>query len=619
MLTITEWALARGIAQGMPLARLGAQYLDYASSRRTASALNLVQQKLVRLAAHHCRPELAAALGSSMKDWPARSDTIMRALDRLMLLGEPKPTLRDSPAEWLPDGLAAKLARAGEFEDFAALVKRIEAGGYGWWRGLPRLGEKSARAIVAWLKARETALGVCMPPTAMAKPKRPRAPAWTRATGAGFGCGAGQGNRSGDLPLVPLERFQYPLAHTERACLDGTSGQNRAPTAQLQISAANDLEAIQCWLRLYPPGHTHRAYRKEAERFLLWAVCERGKAVAALNVDDAIAYRDFLAALDPEAGLTWDGRIAREAWIGPKHCARRAAGWRPFAGALSVSSQNQALVVVTALCEWLTRVGYLARNPFSAVRQRLKTEVRIQIGRALSGAQWTFVLDYIERLQPQGAQAQRAHERLRFLLYLGYGLGLRLAELANARLGDLTRHAGEGIEETFWVLTVIGKGRKARALPLPDAVAGALARYLASRKLPADLKGVNPEIPLIGRLRHDEFDDSAGQGRACLAASSLYQCLKDFFKGCAAELTAQGFEEAAARVAAASTHWLRHTHGTLAVGAGVDLPTIRESLGHASLATTGIYVQPGLAARKRQMDRLFAAPRSARTGSFQPA
>lgn len=193
MLTITEWALARGIAQGMPLARLGAQYLDYASSRRTASALNLVQQKLVRLASHHCRPELAAALGSSMKDWPARSDTIMRALDRLTLLGEPKPTLGDCPEEWLPDGLAAKVARAGQFEDFAALVKRIEAGGYGWWRGLPRLGEKSARAIVAWLKARETALGVSLPPTAMVKPKRPRAPGWTRATGAGFGCGAGQG------------------------------------------------------------------------------------------------------------------------------------------------------------------------------------------------------------------------------------------------------------------------------------------------------------------------------------------------------------------------------------------------------------------------------------------
>lgn len=606
MLTMTDWALARGAAQGLPLARLGAQYLDYASARRTAAALNVVQAKLLRLVAQHRRPEWAAVLAASVNTWSARSDAILRTLDRLMLLGEPKPTQRDRPTEWLPDRLAVKLGRAGEFKDFAELLNQIEMGGYGWWRSLPRLGERSARAIVTWLKARETALGVSVSPAALAKPKRLRAPSWTRAADSGPGRGAGEGNWPAEVALVPLERFQYPLAAAERACLDGTGGQNRAPACELQISAPNDLEAIQCWLRLYPPGHTHRAYRKEGERFLLWAVCERGKAVSALNVDDAIAYRDFLAALDPRAGPSWEGRIAREAWIGPKQCARGAVGWRPFAGSLSVSSQNQALVIVTALCEWLTQVGYLARNPFRAVRQRLRTEVRIQTGRAFSAAQWAFVIDYLERLQPQGIQAQRAHERLRFLLYLAYGLGLRLAELADARLGDLTRHAGEGIEETFWVLTVIGKGRKARALPLPDAVAEALARYLASRKLPADLKDVNPETPLIGRLRHDEFADGPGQGRAGLATSSIYQSLKGFFERCAAELGAQGYPEAAARVSAASTHWLRHTHGTLAVGAGVDLSTVRKSLGHESLATTGIYLQPGLAARKRQMDRLFA-------------
>ena len=62
---------------------------------------------------------------------------------------------------------------------------------------------------------------------------------------------------------------------------------------------------------------------------------------------------------------------------------------------------------------------------------------------------------------------------------------------------------------------------------------------------------------------------------------------------------------AAERLRAASTHWLRHTHGTLGVKAGIRQSTMRESLGHASLATTGIYLNDDLLERKREMEKLF--------------
>ena len=35
---------------------------------------------------------------------------------------------------------------------------------------------------------------------------------------------------------------------------------------------------------------TQRAYRKEAERLILWAIVERGKALSSLNTEDAVAY-----------------------------------------------------------------------------------------------------------------------------------------------------------------------------------------------------------------------------------------------------------------------------------------------------------------------------------------
>ena len=47
---------------------------------------------------------------------------------------------------------------------------------------------------------------------------------------------------------------------------------------------------MQAWLRLRLAGsHTWRAYRKEAERFLLWAVMERRRALSSLDGDDCVA------------------------------------------------------------------------------------------------------------------------------------------------------------------------------------------------------------------------------------------------------------------------------------------------------------------------------------------
>lgn len=37
-------------------------------------------------------------------------------------------------------------------------------------------------------------------------------------------------------------------------------------------------------------------------------------------------------------------------------------------------------------------------------------------------------------------------------------------------------------------------------------------------------------------------------------------------------------------------HDLRHFHGTMLVGAGVPLPSVRDRLGHSSLTVTNIYV-----------------------------
>jgi hypothetical protein len=121
------------------------------------------------------------------------------------------------------------------------------------------------------------------------------------------------------------------------------------------------------------------------------------------------------------------------------------------------------------------------------------------------------------------------------------------------------REAGEGLDEFYWVLKVIGKGNKPRVVPLPDRVAEELAAYLRSRGIRDDLRDCDGSLPLIERLRNDAYElPASGKAKTTLAPSSIYRSLKQFFRNCAAALEGEGNDVAAERLRAASTHWLRH-------------------------------------------------------------
>jgi site-specific recombinase XerC len=122
------------------------------------------------------------------------------------------------------------------------------------------------------------------------------------------------------------------------------------------LSANNDYEAVQAWLSLQESIATQRAYRKEAERLILWAILERSKALSSLTTEDAIAYRQFLRRPLP-----------RDRWIGAGR-PRSSNEWRPFQGALSPRSVAYALSVIGALFRWLIEQRYSLANPFAGVK-----------------------------------------------------------------------------------------------------------------------------------------------------------------------------------------------------------------------------------------------------------
>lgn len=85
----------------------------------------------------------------------------------------------------------------------------------------------------------------------------------------------------------------------------------------------------QAWLALH---ESRPAYRKEAERLILWAIVERGRALSSLTTEDATAYPEFLRKT-----------TSRSRWVGPPR-TRFSAEWRPFAAGLSPRSAAYALL-----------------------------------------------------------------------------------------------------------------------------------------------------------------------------------------------------------------------------------------------------------------------------------
>jgi hypothetical protein len=194
---------------------------------------------------------------------------------------------------------------------------------------------------------------------------------------------------------VPLERFLAPAA------LDGSQGLNRGDRALL--SARNDVEAINAWLKTRKPGgHNVRSYRKEAERFLLWAIMEKGKPISSLSVEDCTDYPDFLWALGRTPPAEWAQRhqIPQTAWIDKRGTQRWSEYWQPFSGKLAESSQKTALVILQTFYQWLTDQHYLHGNPWKGIDAHAQRRDKIGTSHALTVAEWQPVKEYLATLPP---------------------------------------------------------------------------------------------------------------------------------------------------------------------------------------------------------------------------
>jgi integrase/recombinase XerC len=264
---------------------------------------------------------------------------------------------------------------------------------------------------------------------------------------------------------------------------------------------------------------TVEAYQRDARQFLGFLAGHLGgkpalSELARLTPQDV---RAFMAA-------------RRGAGIGGRSLMRGLAGIRSFARFLERNGKGKvgALAAVRA-----PKVPKTLPKPLSIGSARQIMEVELRAGEARE--HWVLVRDVA-------------------VFALLYGSGLRLSEALGLARSDVPA-PGQGD-----AITVTGKGRKQRMVPLLPQVAQSIADYVAL--CPHDLPA---EGPLFAGARGGPLSPRVVQ----LAMERLRGAL--------------GLPDSA------TPHALRHSFATHLLSRGGDLRAIQELLGHASLSTTQIY------------------------------
>lgn len=584
----TEFTALRARVKGLSIATIARAYFDAETTEPldVERLLRTMRDDLVALALREGSSVLVSHLQASI----AKHGEVRLTPVTLQLIEEAagrwaaaQPAAEHAIARWFRALIAERLAGEG-IRTLGELVAFINRRGGSWWRSVPRIGVGRARVLVAWLRRHATAIGQAVEADVeLTDPLASPAPALTFVT-------------TGAAQLAPLERLAVP------AELSGMRGANRAP-GFAYVRAAHDLDAVRAYLHRYDDRpQTQRAYKRELERLVLWCVAERGVALSSMTVEDCEAYKAFLKA-------------PGERFTGPP-VARASRQWRPFApGGLSPQSQHYAVRAIRAAFTWLVHVRYLAGNPWRAVTDpvTVKRVRKLQVERALSLDLWTrmraTLAERAELLGPVGARWRTARA---LLLIMGDG-GLRIAEAAAGDRLALTWLPADEEASASWLLEVIGKGMKQRYVPVSDECVDAIRAHWRDRGQDfdaADAQGplVAPlVVPATPRARAkfgaDKDDGTPGAvpctvgGYSVRGARGLTQWAIDQLLEAVPELS----DAERRKLERTSPHAFRHTVATQMLASGAALEVVQQTLGHASLGTTSIYISPEQSRLRREV------------------
>lgn len=256
---------------------------------------------------------------------------------------------------------------------------------------------------------------------------------------------------------------------------------------------------------------------------------------------------DFLEFIGVEADSFDPNAIARadvEEWIVYLFEKRK----------LKAQSVNRSVATLRSFWKWMLGHSHANRDIVSVISQA-KTPSRLPVFVSESRME-----DVVALLRDDIATDDFERLRDAVIVLLFYTAGLRLAELANLKIGD--------ISADYRTIRILGKGEKERIVPLIGRMGEILKKYFSQfssqnicigqkKALILSKKGEPISVRTIQRIVDRKLKGAGIQGRT-------------------------------------SPHTLRHTFATHLLNEGADLREIQELLGHSSLKATQVYTHTNI-------------------------
>lgn len=215
---------------------------------------------------------------------------------------------------------------------------------------------------------------------------------------------------------------------------------------------------------------------------------------------------------------------------------------------LGIAPRTQARTVagIKSFCRFLVMEGYLDTDPAALLES---PRLGVYLPEVLSVEEIDAM---IEAIDPIKAEANRDRAMMETL----YGCGLRVSELITLEISKIFPTEG--------YLVVRGKGDKERMVPMSDAAIAEIAEWMKDRAR-LNIHPGDENILFLNR----------NGGR--LTRQRPFQIVR-------------ALAEAAGIRKTISPHTLRHSFATHLLEGGANLRAIQQMLGHASIATTQIYL-----------------------------
>jgi len=227
---------------------------------------------------------------------------------------------------------------------------------------------------------------------------------------------------------------------------------------------------------------------------------------------------------------------------------------------ISNLSINRKVSSLKSFFKFLQKIGEIETNPLIG-HKALKVQKKIQV--PFSKKEILEVMDAI-----QGDDFESVRNRL--VIEMLYATGIRRTELLHMKLSD--------IDFSENVIRILGKRNKERFVPILSTMLTSIHNYL----------------PLRNELAENDYLFVTSKGNK-MYETLVYRIINSYFSLASTKLKR-------------SPHILRHSFATHLLNEGANLNSVKELLGHSSLASTQVYTKNSLESLKQMYNQ--AHPRS---------